>query len=84
MPLRLALIKTDSSQSGPKPHQNAPGDVGDLLCNSPSFPTLIQDVPTLVRAPDVHADLQAVITAWPMLSEAVRATILRLIEEGEV
>ena len=32
----------------------------------------------------VHADLQAVITAWPTLSEAIRTTILRLIQEGEV
>jgi hypothetical protein len=38
----------------------------------------------LSRAPGVHADLQAVITAWPTLSEAIRATILRLIQEGEV
>jgi hypothetical protein len=29
----------------------------------------------------VHTDLEAVITAWPTLSEALRATILRLIEE---
>ena len=36
------------------------------------------------RAPGVHADLQAVITAWPTLSETVRATILRLIEAEEV
>src|SRR5262245_51320021 len=26
MPLRLALIKTDSAQSDPKPRQNSPGD----------------------------------------------------------
>jgi len=32
----------------------------------------------------VHADLHAVITAWPTLSEDMRATILRLIETGEV
>jgi hypothetical protein len=35
-------------------------------------------------APDVHADLHAVITAWPTLSESLRATILRLIQEEEV
>jgi hypothetical protein len=34
-------------------------------------------------APDVHDDLHAVITAWPTLSEAIRAQILRLIEAGE-
>src|SRR5690242_20658143 len=33
------------------------------------------------RAPGVHADLHAVIAAWPTLSEGVRATILRLVEE---
>jgi len=33
------------------------------------------------RAHSVHADLEAVITAWPTLSAALRATILRLIEE---
>jgi hypothetical protein len=36
------------------------------------------------RARSVHADLQAVITAWPTLSEAIRAQILRLVETGEV
>ena len=36
------------------------------------------------RAPGVHADLQAVITAWPTLSAAIRAQILQLIEAGEV
>jgi hypothetical protein len=36
------------------------------------------------RAPSVHADLQAVITAWPTLSEDMRATILQLIQKGEV
>jgi hypothetical protein len=30
-------------------------------------------------APGVHGDLQAVITAWPMLSEEIRAAILQLI-----
>jgi hypothetical protein len=35
-------------------------------------------------APDVHGDLHAVITAWPTLSEDLRTTILRLIQEGEV
>jgi hypothetical protein len=33
------------------------------------------------RAHSVHADLEAVITAWPTLSAALRKTILRLIEE---
>ena len=33
------------------------------------------------RAHSVHADLEAVITAWPTLSAALRETILRLIEE---
>ena len=36
------------------------------------------------RAPGVHTDLEVVITAWPMLSEALRETILRLIEEEGV
>jgi hypothetical protein len=32
----------------------------------------------------VHADLLAVITAWPTLSEERRTTILRLIQAEEV
>jgi hypothetical protein len=42
-------------------------------------------VPHAQRAPGVHADpdLAAVITAWPTLAEAVRATILQLIATGE-
>jgi hypothetical protein len=32
----------------------------------------------------VHADLQAVTKAWPTLSEAVRAAILRLVQGEEV
>jgi len=35
-------------------------------------------------APDVHADLHAVITAWPTLPEERRAAILQLIQAGEV
>ena len=84
MPPRLALIKPDSPQSDPKPRQNSPGDIGDLLCEPPSSPTPIQDETMAARAPDVHADLHAVITAWPTLSECLRTTILRLIQEGEV
>jgi hypothetical protein len=84
MPLRLSLINTDSAQSDPKPRQNFPRDTGDFPRNHLSFPVLIQNEPTAARAPDVHADLQAVITAWPTLSEAVRAMILRLIQGEEV
>src|SRR4029453_19418216 len=36
------------------------------------------------RALGVHVDLEAVITAWPTLSESVRAQILQLIEEEGV
>jgi hypothetical protein len=36
------------------------------------------------RARSVHADLQAVITAWPTLSEERRAAILQLIQGEEV
>jgi len=38
------------------------------------------------RARSVHAepDLAAVIAAWPTLSAAIRAAVLRLIETGEV
>jgi len=38
------------------------------------------------RARSVHADpdLAAVIAAWPTLSAAIRAAMLRLIETGEV
>ena len=84
MPLRLALIKPNSAPSDPKPRQNLPEDAGALLRNPPSSPTPIQDETVVARAPDVHADLREVIAAWPTLSEAVRATILRLIQEGEV
>jgi hypothetical protein len=44
----------------------------------------IQDEPTLARAPDVHADLRTVITAWPTLSEDIQAAILLLIQGEEV
>jgi hypothetical protein len=50
----------------------------------PHAASTLHDPHTVVqeqRAPGVHTDLQAVITAWPALSEAVRATILRLIQE---
>ena len=58
-------------------------DPHDPPHNAPS----IHEQPTGVhrqRARSVHADLQAVITAWPTLSEAIRAQILRLVETGEV
>ena len=84
MPLRLSLINTDSSQSDPKPRQNSPGDTGNIPREIPSPPTLIQDETMAARAPGVHADLHTVITAWPTLSEGLRTTILRLIQEGEV
>jgi hypothetical protein len=44
----------------------------------------IQDTPTAARAPGVHADLRAVIAAWPTLSAAMRETILQLIATEEV
>ena len=86
MPPWLSLIKTESAPSDPRPRQNAPGETGALRRDPPSSPTLIQDAPTLARAPGVHADSQlaAVIAAWSTLSEGVRAQILRLIETGEV
>jgi hypothetical protein len=84
MPLRLSLIKTDSSPSDPKPRQNSPGDAGDILLDPSSSPTLIQDESTLACAPDVHADLQMIIAAWPTLSDEKRVQILRLIQEEEV
>jgi hypothetical protein len=84
MPLRLALIKTDSAQADPKPRQYTPADTGNIPRETSSSPTLIQDETMAARAPDVHADLRAIITAWPTLSEKRRAAILRLIEEGEV
>jgi hypothetical protein len=84
MPLRLALIKTDSAPSDPKPRQNSPEDAVALHHDPPSSPTLIRDEPTAARALGVHADLGVIITAWPTLSEAVRATILRLIQEEGV
>lgn len=52
--------------------------------DSAGTPHLAENNPPPSRAPDVHADLQAVITAWPTLSEAVRATILQLIQREEV
>ena len=54
------------------------------LSNSAAIPHPLQSLPHEKCAPDVHADLRAVIAAWPMLSEDMRATILRLIETGEV
>src|SRR5438132_14071632 len=45
MPPRLALIKADSPQSDPKLHQNAPGDIEDLLPDTPLSPMPIQDEP---------------------------------------
>jgi hypothetical protein len=79
MLLRLSLIHTDASQAVPKSDRNSPTGTGDRGAGPPSFPTLIQDEPMLACAPGVHADLAAVIAAWPTLSEDVRATILRLI-----
>jgi hypothetical protein len=84
MPLRLSLIKTDSAQADPKPRQYTPADTGNIPRETSSSPTLIQDETMAARAPDVHADLHTVITAWPTLSEGLRTTILRLIQEGEV
>src|SRR5262245_36439351 len=52
------------------------------LSNSAVIPHPPQGLTHEACAPDVHADLHAVITAWPTLSETIRATILRLIQEG--
>jgi len=84
MPLRLALIKPNPPQAEPKPRQNSPENIGDFLHDPPSSPMPIQDEPTLARAPDVHADLRTVITAWPTLSEDIQAAILLLIQGDEV
>jgi len=84
MPPRLALIKTDSAQSDPKLRQNSPEDAGSIPRNPPSSPTPIQDATMTARAPDVHADLHAVVAAWPTLSAERRAAILRLIQGEEV
>jgi len=54
------------------------------LSNSAVIPHLPQGLPHTARAPDVHADLQAVIAAWPTLSGPIRAHILRLIQGEEV
>jgi hypothetical protein len=52
--------------------------------DSAAIPHLSQGLTHEMCAPDVHADLHAVITAWPTLPEERRAAILRLIQEGEV
>ena len=54
------------------------------LSNSAAIPHLPQGLTHEVCAPAVHGDLRAVITAWPTLSDDVRATIIQLIQEGEV
>jgi Primase C terminal 2 (PriCT-2) len=82
MPPQLPLIKTDSAPSDPKTRQNSPEDAGSIPRDPPSSPMPIQDETMAARAPDVHADLRVVMGAWSTLSEAVRATILQLIQEG--
>jgi len=52
--------------------------------NPADTPHLIHDTPHVSCAPDVHADLHAVITAWPTLSAERRAAILQLIQGEEV
>ena len=52
--------------------------------NSATIPHPPQGLTHEMCAPDVHADLRVVITAWATLSEAVRTTIPRLIQEREV
>ena len=48
------------------------------------MPQTDPSVPHAYGAPGVHADLQKVMTAWPTLSEDVRATILQLVQGEEV
>jgi hypothetical protein len=64
----------------------APPSVPDAAHDSATTPQLNRTLPHVLCAPGVHADpgLAAVIAAWPTLSETVRATMLRLIETGEV
>jgi hypothetical protein len=52
--------------------------------DSAAIPHPLQGLTHEECAPGVHADLHAVITAWPTLSETVRATILGLIQGEEV
>ena len=54
-------------------------ELASAQADSAAIPHPPQGLTHEACAPDVHADLRAVITAWPTLSETIRATILRLI-----
>jgi len=70
-------LRPQNTANTPQPQSAYQGLSADRPQTDPS-------VPHTQRAPGVHADLAAVIAAWPTLSADVRATILQLIATEEV
>jgi hypothetical protein len=68
----------------PQLTESLPHAIRGELSNSAAIPHAPQDLTHEGCAPDVHADLHAVITAWPTLSAERRAAILQLIQGEEV
>src|SRR5262245_65853699 len=63
---------------------SAPQSVQDASYDPTPTPQPNHSSTHLSCAPGVHADLAAVITAWPSLAEDVRAHILQLIATEEL
>src|SRR5215471_4010662 len=80
----LHLVPPSHAAPMPQLAECLPLSMHSELTNSAAIPHLPQALTHEGRALDVHADLRAVITAWPTLSEGVRAAILRLIQGEEV